>query len=527
MVYTKKSPALFIIGLIMLAIWYLADSGMIAPYLDHLAAGKKYKYGSELTSLPLYFGIISVVIGAWQWFGSHKEGHWDYYSSTIAGGMFILLIAMLVRWFIAPEVAVMSMAMGKVGDTGKYIHKLLGLNYVVLGILTGIIIVNVFKVPDWAKNGVRLSRLGLKTGVILLGTLYSAAELKNLGGLSIVMIGFFVLGSVGMVLWMGARRNIPNSMGGVLSAGMGVCGVSATVASAPVVQAKSVEIAYTIGTILLWGVGCMFVFPIIGNLLGMTHVQFGAWAGTGILNSAQVAGAALAYQPDGIETLKVAEIFNITRVLVLPIIVLWLAVWYVKREESATHQVNVGTVIFEKFPLFVLGFILLFALSTTGMFAPANHYKGKYFGNTVESGFKESKLLKADQAALLQAESVKIERADRKAAVQRLIDNGKIMSIEDDTAIRGLINAKVISKDGNKVLKGAHKAVRHTAKKIKAFRNWIVWLFAFGLVGLGMQITVGAMKQAGGQPAVIGGVVGFTKAALSLLVVMLLISETI
>lgn len=525
MVYTKKSPALFIIGVIMLAIWFAAGNGMLDGYMEHLAAGKKYKYGAELTSIPLYFGLISVVIGLWQWFGSHKEGTWDYYSSTLAGGMFILLIAMLVRWFIAPEVAVISMAMGKVGDTGKYIHKLLGLNYVVLGILTGIIIVNYFKVPEWAKNGVRLSRLGLKTGVILLGTLYSAAELKNLGGLSIVMIGFFVLGSVGMVLWMGARRNIPNSMGGVLSAGMGVCGVSATVASAPVVQAKSVEIAYTIGTILLWGVGCMFVFPIIGNLLGMSHVQFGAWAGTGILNSAQVAGAALAYQPDGIETLKVAEIFNITRVLVLPIIVLWLAVWYVKREESATETVNVGRVIFEKFPVFVLGFILLFALSTTGMFAPANHYKGKYFNNTTE--FKASKLLKEEQIARLQSEASKVQMANRQAALQRLIENGKIMSIEDDNQIRGLINSKVMSKDSNKIMKSAHKAVRHTSKKIKAFRNWITWLFAFGLVGLGMQITVSSMKQAGGQPAVIGGIVGFTKAVLSLIVVMLIVGETV
>jgi len=527
MVYTKKSPALLVIAAIMLAIWYLADSGMMAPYLEHLAAGKKYKYGGELTTIPLYFGIIAAAFGLWQLFGTHKEGSWDYYSSTIAGGMFILLIAMLVRWFIAPEVAFISMSMGKVGDTGKYIHKLLGLNYVVLGILTGIIIVNVFKIPEWAQNGVRLSRLGLKTGVILLGTLYSAAELANLGGLSIVMIGFFVLGSVGMVLWLGERRKIPNSMGGVLSAGMGVCGVSATVAAAPVVQAKSVEIAYTIGTILLWGVGCMFVFPIIGNLLGMSYIQFGAWAGTGILNSAQVAGAALAYQPDGIETLKVAEIFNITRVLVLPIIVLWLAVWYVKREESVTETVNVGRVIFEKFPVFVLGFILLFALSTTGMFAPAKHYKGKYFGNTVETGFDESKLLKIEQKALLTAELDKIQRPDYKAAVSRLIENGKIMSEEDDTAIRGLVNAKVLSKDANKILKAAHKAVRHTAKKIKAFRNWITWLFAFGLVGLGMQITVSSMKQAGGQPAVIGGIVGFTKAALSLIVVLLLISEKI
>ncbi|MEN8213845.1 MAG: putative sulfate exporter family transporter [Pseudomonadota bacterium] len=526
MVYTKKQPALFFIGVMMLVIWYLGDSGALNGYYEHLGAGKKYKYGNEIATLPLYFGIIAVIFGAWQWFGSHKEGHFDYYSSTVAGGMFILFIAMVVRWFVAPEIAVGSMAMGKVGETGAYIHKLLGLNYVVIGILTGIIIVNVFKVPEWAENGVRLSRLGLKTGVILLGTLYSAAELKNLGGLSIIMIGFFVLGSVGMVLWLGSRQKIPNSMGGVLSAGMGVCGVSATVASAPVVQAKSVEIAYTIGTILLWGVGCMFVFPIIGNLLGMSHVQFGAWAGTGILNSAQVAGAALAYQPDGIETLKVAEIFNITRVLVLPIIVLWLAVWYVKREESA-ERVNVGRVIFEKFPMFVVGFILMFALSTTGMFSPPNHYKGKYFGNTAESGFKEEKLLSAEQKATLQGEFAKLEREDRKQALSRLIDNGKVMNIDDDDTLRGLYNAKIVSKDAGKILKSSHKAVRHTAKKIKKFRQWITWLFAFGLVGLGMQITVGAMRQAGGQPAVIGGVVGFTKAVLSLIVVLLLVADKV
>jgi len=519
MVYTKRSPALLIMGIIMLAIWYFTQSGAMDGIIAYLKVGK---LTNEMLTIPLYFGVISVAVGAWQLFGSHKEGSLDYYSSAIAGVMFILLITMLVRWYIAPEVAVISKGMGKVGDTGKYIHKLLGLNYVVIGILAGLIIVNVFKIPSWAENGVRLSRLGLKTGVILLGTLYSAAELQKLGGLSIVMIGFFVLGSVGMVLWLSSRKNTPNSMGGVLSAGMGVCGVSATVAAAPVVQAKSVEIAYTIGTILLWGVGCMFLFPIIGNLLGMSYVQFGAWAGTGILNSAQVAGAALAYQPDGIETLKVAEIFNITRVLVLPIIVLWLAVWYVKREEGA-QQVNAGKVIFEKFPVFVLGFILLFALSSTGIFAPANHYKGKYFDNNIS----EKKLLKAEDVAVLAASAGKVQREDHKAALARLMDQRKVASLDDDSVLRGLANSKVMGKDSGKILKKAHKASRHAAKKIKAFRKWIFWLFGFGLVGLGMQITLSSMKQAGGQPAVIGGIVGFTKAALSLIVVMVLISETV
>ena len=45
--------------------------------------------------------------------------------------------------------------------------------------------------------------------------------------------------------------------------------------------------------------------------------------------------------------------------------------------------------------------------------------------------------------------------------------------------------------------------------------------------GLGMQITFASMKQAGGQPLVIGAVVGTTKAALALVVILLFVSETI
>ena len=147
MVYTKKSSALFFIGLIMLAIWYLASSDFLSAYINHLG-GEKYKYFNELITLPLYFGIFSTIFGLWQWLGTPKEGSYDYYLSTIAGVMFILLIAMLVRWFVAPEIAVLGKLIGEIGNTGKFLHEILGLNYVVIGILVGIIVVNVFKIPE-------------------------------------------------------------------------------------------------------------------------------------------------------------------------------------------------------------------------------------------------------------------------------------------------------------------------------------------------------------------------------------------
>jgi uncharacterized membrane protein YadS len=528
MIYARKTIWPLVLGLIMVAYAYLVQSGAMDPVIKYLGTANIV---GEMKILGYTVGAIGIIVGLWYLIGAPKEGSADYYLASVGGVVFIMMVAFIVKWGLDPLM----------GQWGKATQSALGfnfasvmnLNYVVMGILAGIVIVNVFKIPHWAEHGVRLSRLGLKTGVILLGALYSLGELAHIGRLSVVLIGVFVLGSVGVVLWFGARRGLPNSMTGVLSAGVGVCGVSAAVAAAPVVQAKSTEIAYTIGTILLFGVLCMFIFPVVGKSLGMGYIQFGAWAGTGILNSAQVAGAALAFQPNGIETLKVAEIFNITRVLFLPIIVLWLAVWYVKREVGA-QKVDLVQVIVGKFPLFVLGFILMFALSSTGIFAPAQHYQGAYFDNSDKSmtikdkeGNPVSKLLGEKDIAALQAEAATVQRQDQTAALQRLIENKKVMSIDDDDTLRGVVNAKIMSKPANDVLAKAHRAVRHTAKKIAMFRDLIAWFFTFGLVGLGMQITMSSIRQAGGQPLVIGSVVATIKALGSLLVVWLLVSETI
>jgi uncharacterized membrane protein YadS len=532
MVYTQRSIWPLIIGVVMVGYAYLVQAGMAAPLIKFLNTGR---YVGEMVTLGYAFGGVAVVVGLWELLAPPKEGHVDYYLSTVAGVMFIMLVAFIVKWGLDPLMGMWGRAAQP--SLGFNFASVLNLNYVVMGIIAGIIVVNVFRVPRWAENGVRLSRLGLKTGVILLGALYSFAELAQLGKLSVVMIGVFVLGSVWLVLLMGVRRNLPNSMTGVLSSGVGVCGVSAAVAAAPVVQAKSLEIAYTIGTILLFGVVCMFLFPIVGKALGMGYIQFGAWAGTGILNSAQVAGAALAFQPGGIETLKVAEIFNITRVLFLPIIVVWLAIWYVRREQAAqrtVQQVNAMQVVISKFPIFVLGFILMFLLSSTGIFAPARHYQGAFFDNsekalmrTDRTGKKIDNHLNPKEVATLQKELDKVTRADQKAALTRLIEGRKIMSEADDATVRGVINSKALSKEGTAVLTKAHRVVRHTAPKISKFRSLIAWFFTFGLVGLGMQITMASIRQAGGAPLVLGSIVGVIKAVGSLIVVLLLVSETI
>ena len=580
MIYTKKSPALLIIGVMMLLWGWLNASGNIdgmqkwlqkSAYSDHMKVKEKYdaelRVATEMATaegkpapemkmpkskfdeakahqaqLSYIFGGIATVLGLLIMVFAPKEGSLDYYLSIFPGMAFILLIAFIVRWGLDPTFA--NWGKDAQPTLGWNFATIFNLNYVVLGI----VMVNVFKIPAWAANGVRTARFFLKTGVILLGTLYSATELAQLGMLSVVMIGIFVLGSVGVVLYMGKRMQAGNSMTAVLSAGMGVCGVSATVAASPVVNAKAGEIAYTIGTILVWGVGCMFLFPTIGHLLGMGPVQFGAWAGTGILNSAQVAGAALAFEPNGIETLKVAEIFNITRVLFLPIIVLWLAAWYVKHEVGA-QKVDLGKVLLAKFPLFVIGFILMFVLSTLGAFTPAGHYQGKYFSS---DQIKEDKLLKGKETRAIEGELARLKEAagakalqdhftakainigqrhatpeDAHKALADLIANKKMTSRDQDTLLSATAKMKDIDAITKNAIEKASKAAWHSSKAIAAFRDWLAWLFSFGLIGLGMQITMAALKQAGGKPLIIGGVVGTGKAVGSLIVVLLFVKEFI
>ena len=582
MIYTVKSPALLIIGILMLVWGGLNKSGTIdgiqsylqkSAYGDHMKVKEKFdaeaRVAKEMAAaenkpapdmkmpaskfdkakdtqadLSNKFGAFFVLVGLFTLAWKPKQGNVDYFTSVVPGIAYILLIAFIVRWGLDPVFANWGSAVKSAGILSWDFAKILNLNYVVLGIVIGMVIVNVFKIPAWAANGVRTARFFLKSGVILLGTLYSAAELAQLGGLSVILIGVFVLGSVGVVLFMGKRMKIPNSMTAVLSAGMGVCGVSATVASSPVVQAKAEEIAYTIGTILIFGVGCMFLFPTIGHILNMGPVQFGAWAGTGILNSAQVAGAALAFDPHGIETLKVAEIFNITRVLFLPIIVLWLAAWYVKHEVGA-EKVDLAKVVVPKFPVFVLGFIAMFALSSLGTFAPAGHYQGKYFSS---SEIKEDKLLKGKETRSLEGELTRLSAPEGTQALSKYLADSNVVSeghkVTAEEALKalgdlaankklstrqqsGILKSMSKMKDFDAVAKGtiekADKAAQHDSKSIRAYRDWIAWLFAFGLIGLGMQITGKALKQAGGAPLIIGGVVGTAKAVGSLIVVLMFV----
>ncbi len=331
-----------------------------------------------------------------------------------------------------------------------WLIKVTHLNYILLGIIAGMLYRNllfplIFKVemPDLFADGFKLSRLMIKTGIILLGSLYTVQAIVTLGATAIFLISGFVILTIVMVLWLGKLFGLDRSMTGVLANALSVCGVSAAVATAPAVEAKGSDVAYAIATILGFGIATMFISPFIGHALGLTDLQYGAWVGTGILNSGQVLATALAFNPkvEPGSAVAVAEIWNIMRVISIPFAVFAVTVWYWsgKVSEEEAERKGLGALLIEKFPLFVIGFIGMVVLTSLGAF-------------------------------------------------------------------------------GDVGLKGGPPA----SETIKMLRDWMQWVFGFGLVGLGGYISLKELARAGGTPLKLGLIVGTTKYVLALIVVLII-----
>ena len=536
----KEHMPTLIMGGSLLVYGLIANSGALLPVAKYLHTHKTLDLQVTMTLIVGCIALLGALINTTRKSGTSNID--TFILRPLGGIVLILVMAMAIRWYAEPLMKIISK--GLQPTLGFKIYKVLNLNYVVLGILAGVLLTNTWGIPKFAGDGVKCARFVLKMGVIMLGARYSFAELAKLGVYSVFLVGFFVLGTVFLVLWLGNLFKQPKSMTGVLSAGMGVCGVSATVAVAPVVKAKSAEMAYTIGTILSFGIVCMFVFPTIGKLAGMSPVQFGAWAGTGILNSAQVAAAALAFNAVDIETLKVAEIFNITRVLFLPIIVLVLATWFGK---ETGQKLSFKSVVIDKFPVFIIGFLILFFMSSIGLFSPPSHYKGKYidvsYNDRTQVTPEEWETLN-DAMATDAFSGLSPEQLE---AVKNLVEQRQIAGNFEDrtdkkvfdktgrarmTQLQGVIAAAkakqiTLSGDVKSAIKHAVKQVKKKSKTVVTLTDFMIWFFAFGLIGLGMQITKKAITQAGGWPIVMGVIAGVTKATLSFFVVLWLIKDVV
>jgi uncharacterized integral membrane protein (TIGR00698 family) len=140
--------------------------------------------------------------------------------------------------------------------------------------------------------------------------------------------------------------------------------VSAIIATKGAIDADDEDASFAIAAILALGALALFTFPPIGHWLGMSDHMYGLWAGTGVDNTAEAVAAGALYSDSAA---KIAVLAKTTRNAMIGFVVLGYALYWAAREGRQAVG-NKAAFLWQKFPKFVLGFLLISLLASLSLF---------------------------------------------------------------------------------------------------------------------------------------------------------------
>ena len=251
---------------------------------------------------------------------------------------------------------------------GKAHHLTLpNIEYVLWAIAFGLIVSNTVGVPAIFRAGVDTYEFWLKAGIVLLGVRFLLGDVVKLGGVSLVCVVLELALAIVVMTALGRWFKLSPKLTSLLAIGASICGVSAIIAAKGAIEADDEDASYAIAAILALGAVSLLVFPLVGRALGMSDHAYGLWVGLAVDNTAEAAAAGALYSD---AAGKFAVLAKTTRNATIGFVVLGYALYWVRRNQ-ARAVTNKGAFLWEKFPKFVLGFLVISTLATVGAFTAA------------------------------------------------------------------------------------------------------------------------------------------------------------
>lgn len=301
----------------------------------------------------------------------------------------------LPGWLLMLAVGVLAMFLSKLIVIG-------GKNPIeaaVIAILIGILIRNTGLLPSFFLPGIKSFEKILILGIVLIGASLNFKNIGSQGANMLVIILVTMMISFFVIYYLGKIFKLPRGLAVLLSVGTTICGGSAIAVTAPLIRAKEEETSYAIGTIALWGIVAILLYPKIAQMLGVSDMNFGVFAGTAIHSTPQVVGAGFIFSDLAGKTATAVKLVrNCFMVPVAFLIAVWYANTILKGQKKEGPRVNVA----KAFPWFLFGYFLLAGLNTQGYFSPEGAHAFNTAGrflillglagiglNTVFSSFKK------------------------------------------------------------------------------------------------------------------------------------------
>jgi uncharacterized integral membrane protein (TIGR00698 family) len=266
--------------------------------------------------------------------------------------------------------------LGAIGYAGKLLEKNVGayakahhwtfpnIEYVLWAILIGLAISNTVGVPAIFRAGVATYEFWLKAGIVLLGARFLLGDIAKLGGLSLGLVALEIAGATAFMLWLGRAFGLRPKLTSLLAVGSAVCGVSAIIATQGAIEADEEDSSFAIAAILALGALSLFTFPLIGHWLHLSDHAYGLWAGLAVDNTAEATAAGALYSD---AAGKLAVLAKTTRNAMIGFVVLAYAIYWASQGQAKTIT-NKAKFVWQKFPKFVLGFLLISILATYQFF---------------------------------------------------------------------------------------------------------------------------------------------------------------
>lgn len=243
--------------------------------------------------------------------------------------------------------------------------KFYGFEAVFFSVIFGLIIRNLFHIPEWLKPAIQ-GEFFIKIGVVCLGATVLFRDVMKSGAAGLIQ-AVIVVGIVWFFAYLLARKfKVERATAMTLASGCSICGVSACITAAGVAGTDKKQLSYIISLVLIIVVPMIYLMPWLAKMVVPLFTEdpivqqeiMGAWIGgtidttSGVVASSEMAG-------DLANT--TAVIVKATQNVLIGVVAFFIALYLSARGEGKTGAPSLG-IVWEKFPKFILGFVVASAV---------------------------------------------------------------------------------------------------------------------------------------------------------------------
>lgn len=214
-----------------------------------------------------------------------------------------------------------------------------------------------------SKKMLQYSVVGLGFGMTLASALSSGKE-----GMAFTIVS--VSGTL-LIGWLAGYKmlKVDWQTSYLISSGTAICGGSAIAATGSVIKAGSESMSVALGVVFVLNAIALFIFPAIGDAIGMNLKEFGLWSAIAIHDTSSVVGAAAAFdathadmiRAGGVPALQTATAVKLTRALWIVALAVATPLIFRKRMAGAGHTRKPW---YTTVPMFIVWFVAAILLNT-------------------------------------------------------------------------------------------------------------------------------------------------------------------